>query len=186
MLSKVSNKALSLSRPLSYFFSKINEGEPEFLEQTSQFFEGASRYIDCPPDVLEYIKQPDATYCFNLALKRDNGKVEMLKAYRCQHSHIEQPTKGGVRFAPDVDKQEVEALAALMTFKCSAVNIPYGGGKGGIRVDPSKLSKGELDRLTRRYTIELGMRGLIHPARDVPAPDVNTNPHTMAVMMDTY
>ena len=77
-------------------------------------------------------------------------------------------------------------MAALMTFKCSAVNLPFGGAKGGIRVDPTKLSKAELDRLTRRYTIELGMRGLIHPAKDVPAPDVNTNPHTMAVMMDTY
>jgi len=85
-----------------------------------------------------------------------------------------------------VDKQEVEALAALMTFKCSAVNIPYGGAKGGIRVDTNKLSKAEVDRLTRRYTIELGKRGLLHPAKDVPAPDVNTTPHTMAVMMDTY
>ena len=83
MLSKVSSKVASLATPLSCCFSKVNEGEPQFLEQTSQFFEAASKYIDCPPDVLEYIKQPDATYCFNLALKKDDGKVEMLPAYRC-------------------------------------------------------------------------------------------------------
>ena len=83
MLSKISEKATSLATPLSCLFSKVNEGEPDFLEQTHQFFEAASKYIDCPPDVLKYIQEPDATYCFNLALKRDNGKVEIFPAYRC-------------------------------------------------------------------------------------------------------
>ena len=114
------------------------------------------------------------------------GSVQMIPAYRCQHSHIDLPTKGGLRITEDIEQEEVEALATIMSFKCAAMSIPFGGAKGGIKVNASELSSEEMTRLIRRYTIELGTRGLISPSLDVPAPDINTNEKHMAVIMDTY
>ena len=114
----------------------------------------------------------------------DDGRYEVFTGYRVQHSIVRGPSKGGVRFAPDVTLDEVRALAAWMTWKCAVVNIPFGGGKGGVICDPALLSPGELERITRRYTSEI--MDIIGPERDVPAPDINTNPQTMAWMMDTY
>src|SRR3984893_4417042 len=114
----------------------------------------------------------------------DDGRYEVFTGYRVQHSIVRGPSKGGIRFAPDVTLDEVRALAAWMTWKCAVVNIPFGGGKGGVICDPDLLSPGELERITRRYTAEI--MDIIGPERDVPAPDVNTNPQTMAWIMDTY
>jgi glutamate dehydrogenase (NAD(P)+) len=114
----------------------------------------------------------------------DDGRYEVFTGYRVQHSIVRGPAKGGIRFAPDVTLDEVRALAAWMTWKCAVVNIPFGGAKGGVICDPDVLSPGELERITRRYTSEI--MDIIGPERDVPAPDINTNPQTMAWIMDTY
>ncbi len=114
----------------------------------------------------------------------DDGRYEVFTGYRVQHSIVRGPAKGGIRFAPDVTLDEVRALAAWMTWKCAVVNIPFGGAKGGVISDPDVLSPGELERITRRYTSEI--MDIIGPERDVPAPDINTNPQTMAWVMDTY
>ena len=117
-------------------------------------------------------------------LRRDNGNVEMYKGFRVQYSTTRGPSKGGVRFHPDIDMDETVALAMLMTWKCALTNLPYGGAKGGIAVDPSTLSSMENERLTRRYTSEI--LPIIGPERDIPAPDVGTDERNMAWMMDTY
>ena len=114
----------------------------------------------------------------------DDGRYEVFTGYRVQHSIVRGPAKGGIRFAPDVTLDEVRALAAWMTWKCAVVNIPFGGAKGGVICDPDLLSPAELERITRRYTSEI--MDIIGPERDVPAPDINTNPQTMAWIMDTY
>lgn len=114
----------------------------------------------------------------------DDGTIRHFEGYRVQHNLSRGPGKGGVRYHPDVDLNEVMALSAWMTIKCAALNLPYGGAKGGIRVDPFSLSEGELERLTRRYTSEIGL--IIGPQKDIPAPDVGTNGKVMAWMMDTY
>src|SRR5207249_3001562 len=114
----------------------------------------------------------------------DNGTLEVFTGYRVLHSTVRGPGKGGIRFAPDVSIDEVRALATWMTWKCAVVNIPFGGAKGGVICDPQKMSRGELERLTRRYTAELS--NWLGPERDVPAPDVGTNEQTMAWVMDTY
>ena len=120
----------------------------------------------------------------NIPVMLDDGRIEVFTGYRVQHSIARGPAKGGIRFAPDVSLDEVRALAAWMTWKCAVVNIPFGGGKGGVICEPQLLSEGELERITRRYTAEI--LEFIGPERDVPAPDVNTNEQTMAWIMDTY
>jgi len=132
----------------------------------------------------ETLKRPKRALIVDVPIELDNGAVAHYEGFRVQHNLSRGPGKGGVRFHPDVTLEEVMALSAWMTVKCAAVNLPYGGAKGGIRVDPSKLSKKELERMTRRYTSEIGI--IIGPHRDIPAPDVNTNAQVMAWMMDTY
>ena len=114
----------------------------------------------------------------------DNGQLEVFTGYRVLHSTVRGPGKGGIRYAPDVSLDEVRALATWMTWKCAVVNIPFGGAKGGIICDPKKMSRGELERMTRRYTAELA--NWLGPEKDVPAPDVGTGEQTMAWVMDTY
>ena len=133
---------------------------------------------------VEPLKRPKRALIVALPIELDNGEVAHFEGYRVQHNLSRGPGKGGVRYHPDVNLEEVMALAAWMSIKNAAVNLPYGGAKGGIRVDPSKLSHKELERMTRRYTSEIGI--IIGPQRDIPAPDVNTNPQVMAWMMDTY
>ena len=133
---------------------------------------------------VETLKRPKRALIVDVPIEMDDGSVAHFEGYRVQHNLSRGPGKGGVRFHPDVTLEEVMALSAWMTIKCAAVNLPYGGAKGGIRVDPKRLSQKELERMTRRYTSEIGI--IIGPQRDIPAPDVNTNSQIMAWMMDTY
>ena len=133
---------------------------------------------------VETLKRPKRALIVDVPIELDNGTVAHFEGFRVQHNLSRGPGKGGVRYHPDVTLEEVMALSAWMTVKCAAVNLPFGGAKGGIRVDPKLLSHKELERMTRRYTSEIGL--IIGPQKDIPAPDVNTNGQIMAWMMDTY
>jgi len=154
------------------------------LETALKNLEHAARIIKLDKNTYEKIKYPKRILIVSVPVRMDNGDIKVFKGYRIQHNMERGPCKGGIRYHPDVDMDEVTALAMLMTWKCAIVNIPYGGAKGGIACDPAKLSKGELERMTRRYTSEIGI--IIGPDKDVPAPDVNTNPEVMGWIMDTY
>ncbi|NMM36557.1 MAG: Glu/Leu/Phe/Val dehydrogenase [Glaciimonas sp.] len=151
-----------------------------YLEQIDR----VTPYLGSLARWVETLKRPKRILIVDVPIERDDGSVAHFEGYRVQHNLSRGPGKGGVRFHQDVTLSEVMALSAWMTVKNAAVNVPYGGAKGGIRVDPKTLSKGELQRMTRRYTSEIGI--IIGPTKDIPAPDVNTNEQTMAWMMDTY
>jgi glutamate dehydrogenase (NAD(P)+) len=147
-------------------------------------FEVAANKLGLEQGVYRYLKYPDKEITLYIPVGMDNGQLEVFIGYRVLHSSVRGPGKGGIRFAPDVSLDEVRALSAWMTWKCAVVDIPFGGAKGGIICDPRKMSRGELERLTRRYTAELS--DWLGPERDIPAPDVGTNEQTMAWVMDTY
>ena len=147
-------------------------------------FDRAARILKLSEDQIAMIKEPRRIVEVKLPIRMDDGSIKIFKGFRVQHSIIRGPAKGGVRFHQDVNVDEVKALAFWMTFKCAVVDIPMGGAKGGIIVNPKELSLGELERLSRRYISEL--IDIFGPDRDVPAPDVNTNPQVMAWFMDTY
>ena len=130
------------------------------------------------------LRYPEREMIVSIPVRMDNGEMKVFEGYRVQHNSARGPYKGGIRFHQNADLDEVKALAAWMSFKCAIVNIPYGGAKGGIKVDPSKLSREELIRLTRRYTTRI--LPIIGPDQDIPAPDVNTNGEVMGWIMDTY
>ena len=155
-----------------------------FFENTLQLIEKAAKIMKLEPDVKEILSHPNRIIEVSVPVKMDNGKVKVFDGFRVQHCDLPGPYKGGIRYHQDVNMEEVKALATLMTFKCAVVNIPLGGGKGGIIVDPKKLSKGELERLTRKYTDRLAP--FIGPELDVPAPDVNTDGQIMAWIADEY
>ena len=154
------------------------------FKNTIKILEDAAAVINCDPNVLERIKRPKRAIIVSVPVRMDDYRVKVFTGYRVQHSSTLGPYKGGIRYHQDVDLSEVAALATLMTFKCSLLNLPLGGGKGGIRVDPTQLSRTEKQNLTRRYTSELGQA--IGPMVDIPAPDMGTDPQTMAWIMDTY
>ena len=147
-------------------------------------FEVAANKLGLEQGVYRYLKYPSKEVTLYIPIGMDNGQLEVFTGYRVLHSTVRGPGKGGIRFAPDVSLDEVRALATWMTWKCAVVNIPFGGAKGGVICDPRKMTRGELERLTRRYTAELA--NWIGPERDIPAPDVGTNEQTMAWVMDTY
>ena len=147
-------------------------------------FEVAAQKLGLEQGLYRYLKYPKKEITLYIPVGMDNGQLEVFVGYRVLHSTVRGPGKGGIRFAPDVSIDEVRALATWMTWKCAVVNIPFGGAKGGIICDPRKLSRGELERLTRRYTAELA--DWLGPERDVPAPDIGSNEQTMAWVMDTY
>ena len=154
------------------------------LENARLQFEEAAARLKLDPGFIQIIKEPRRATIVKMPVQMDDGTFRVFTGYRVQHSIIRGPAKGGIRYHPDVNLEEVMALAAWMTWKCAVVGIPFGGGKGGIACDPTKMSKGELERLTRRYTADL--IDVFGPESDVPAPDVNTNEQTMAWIMDTY
>ena len=147
-------------------------------------FELAARKLNLDPGLWKILSQPAREITVHIPVQMDDGHIELFTGYRVQHSMARGPAKGGIRYAPEVNLDEVRALAAWMTWKCAVVDIPFGGAKGGIICDPKTMSRGELERMTRRFTAEL--IEVIGPEKDVPAPDVNTNEQTMAWMMDTY
>jgi len=154
-----------------------------WLAAEARFDEAAAR-LGLDNGLCKILRLPSKEITVHIPVQLDDGRLEVFTGYRVQHSIARGPAKGGIRFAPDVTLDEVRALAAWMTWKCAVVNIPFGGGKGGVICDPAMLSEGELERITRRYTAEL--IDFLGPERDVPAPDMNTNEQTMAWVMDTY
>jgi glutamate dehydrogenase (NAD(P)+) len=147
-------------------------------------FEAAARKLGLEEDLYRFLKYPAKEITVYIPVMLDNGHLEVFIGYRVHHSIVRGPAKGGIRFAPNVTLDEVRALASWMTWKCAVANIPFGGAKGGVICDPTNLSRGELERITRRYTAEL--IEWFGPERDVPAPDLGTNEQTMAWIMDTY
>jgi glutamate dehydrogenase (NAD(P)+) len=153
-------------------------------ESASHRFDEAATRLGLDDGMRKVLRTPAMELTVNIPVALDDGRIEVFTGYRVQHSIARGPAKGGIRFAPDVSLDEVRALSAWMTWKCAVVNIPFGGGKGGVICDPQILSEGELERITRRYTADI--MEFIGPERDVPAPDMGTNEKTMAWIMDTY
>ncbi len=160
------------------------EQELNPTEAQTARFDLAAHKLNLDEGIWKVLRYPTRELIVHIPVAMDNGKLEVFTGFRVQHSIARGPSKGGIRYAPDVTLDEVRALAAWMTWKCAVVNIPFGGAKGGVICDPHKMSIGELERMTRRYTAELFE--FIGPEKDVPAPDVNTNEQTMAWIMDTY
>ncbi len=163
-------------------FKGSDEKNP--FEAMSERFDQAAQILGLDADLYRVLRVPSREIKVYIPVKLDSGHIEVFEGFRVQHNFARGPAKGGIRYAPDVNLDEVKALAAWMTWKCAVVNVPFGGGKGGIICDPIQMSLGELERLTRRYTAEL--IDFIGPDKDVPAPDMNTNEQTMAWIMDTY
>jgi glutamate dehydrogenase (NAD(P)+) len=160
------------------------EQETNPWEAQATRFDFAAKKLNLDQGIWKVLRYPTREIIVHIPVSMDNGSIEVFTGYRVQHSIARGPAKGGIRYAPDVSLDEVRALASWMTWKCAVVNIPFGGAKGGVICDPKKMSQGELERMTRRYTAEL--IEFIGPEKDVPAPDVNTNEQTMAWIMDTY
>ncbi|MGH7507989.1 MAG: Glu/Leu/Phe/Val family dehydrogenase [Gemmatimonadales bacterium] len=157
-----------------------------FLDQVDRAFDRGARHTRHDPTLLANIKACKNLFYTSFPIKRDDGRIEVMHAWRAEHSHHKLPCKGGIRYAEAVDADEVQALAALMTYKCALVDVPFGGAKGGIRLNPKRYSEEELERITRRYVFELVRKNFIGPGLDVPAPDVGTSSREMAWIADTY
>jgi glutamate dehydrogenase (NAD(P)+) len=164
----------------------MTPGAIPLLAQVDRYFDKAAAHFDFPAGLLEQIKVCNSIHRIAFPLKRDDGSIEVIHAWRAQHSVHRLPTKGGIRFAPEVEEDEVMALAALMTYKCALVDVPFGGAKGAVRIERTRYSDGELERITRRYVYELFAKNLIGPGLDVPAPDYGTGLREMAWVVDTY
>jgi len=160
----------------------LDEDNP--FEAMVQRFDVAARILELDEGFYEYLVAPSRIHITAIPVVMDSGRIKMFEGYRVIHSDILGPSKGGIRYAPDVHLDEVKALAAWMTWKCAVVNVPFGGAKGGVNCNPREMSPGELERLTRRYTANL--IDVFGPDRDIPAPDMNTNEQIMAWILDTY
>ena len=154
------------------------------FESMMERFDRAAQLLNLDPDLYAVLRVPNRELKVYIPVRMDSGRMQVFEGFRVQHNFARGPAKGGIRYSPDVTLDEVRALAAWMTWKCAVVNVPFGGGKGGVICVPQQMSMGELERLTRRYAAEL--IDFIGPEKDVPAPDMNTNEQTMAWIMDTY
>ncbi|MDZ7266391.1 MAG: Glu/Leu/Phe/Val dehydrogenase [candidate division KSB1 bacterium] len=162
----------------------IKPSDDDPFESMMARFKVAAEILELDPGVYEYLRTPIRQIIVSVPIQMDDGRIEVFEGYRVIHNEVRGPSKGGLRYSPDLNLSEVKALAAWMTWKCAVVNIPFGGAKGGVRCDPKKLTKVELEKITRRYTANL--LEIFGPERDVPAPDVNTNEQVMGWIMDTY
>jgi glutamate dehydrogenase (NAD(P)+) len=158
----------------------------KFFQQVNKNFDRAAKYVKFSPGLLRLIKMCNSTYHMQFPLEKDDGTIVTINAWRAEHSHHKLPTKGGIRYSTMVNEDEIKALAALMTYKCAVVDVPFGGAKGGIQIDTKDYSKAELERITRRYTFELIKKNFIGPDIDVPAPDYGTGEQEMAWIVDTF
>ena len=163
---------------------QAGQPHPKLFQRVQNQIEKAADLLDLGTDIRKILARPMCEVTVTFPVRMDDGTIETFTGYRVQHNNALGPYKGGIRYHPDVSIDEVRALAAWMTLKCALVDIPYGGGKGGVEVDPSRLSRAELERLTRRFVYALGNN--IGPDYDIPAPDVNTNAQVMAWIVDTY
>ena len=163
-------------------------GSPQrsLADSVGSYFDRGAAHVDLEPGLIEQVKSCNAVYSIRFPVRRDDGSIAVVLGYRAQHSHHRLPTKGGIRYSSFVTEDEVVGLAALMTYKCALVDVPFGGAKGGVRVDPFVMSAPFRERVTRRYATELVRRGFIGPAVDVPAPDYGTGEQEMAWIADTY
>ncbi len=160
-------------------------GKISFFKSVEDYVDKAAAFTDIPRGLVEQIKACNLVLQIRFPI-RVNGDYQVIEAYRVQHSHHRLPTKGGIRYAESVDQDEVMALASLMTYKCALVDVPFGGAKGGIKINPANFSEEQLQNITRRYTSELVKKNFIGPGIDVPAPDYGTGPREMAWILDTY
>ena len=164
---------------------QMHAGEPSFRQSVDLMFNRAAALMDLPPGLSEKIRVCNATYIVRFGV-RLRGEIRTFTGYRSVHSEHMEPVKGGIRYALAVNQDEVEALAALMTYKCALVEAPFGGSKGGLCIDPREYDEDELEKITRRFAYELIKRDLINPAQNVPAPDMGTGPREMAIIADQY
>ena len=157
-----------------------------FFQSVSKYFDRAASYTAVKPGMLKQVKACNSIYRMRFPVREDNGEIRVVEAFRAEHSHHRLPTKGGIRFSKHVSLDETIALAALMTYKCAIVGVPFGGAKGGVRIDPLRISTGFRERVIRRYTAEMLRKNFIGPDIDVPAPDYGTGEREMGLIADTY
>ena len=157
----------------------------EFLNSVNQMFDKSAKLLSLPEDLAKKIKLANSTYTVNFGVTL-NKKLHTFTGFRCVHSEHNEPVKGGIRYSLTASQSEVEALAALMSYKCSLMDLPFGGSKGALIIDPKAWKQEDLERITRRFTFELAKRDLIHPSQNVPGPDMGTDENVMAWIADEY